>query len=137
MNINYIYNYIHFYCNLFNEYSIEVKSLIQDFGKVLFYSSIGISLGFLINIKNLRKERKKTIFFSLFILYLIRDFLSIYTLFYYLRCILFGIGATSLFILFALLPFDKIENKKFNSIILTITNYTCGIYFLLQKYMKY
>lgn len=129
----YIYNYIHFYFNLFNGYCIEVKSLIQDFGKILFYSSIGISLGFLIDIKNLRKERKKTIFFSLFILYLIRDFLSIYTLFYYLRCILFGIGATCLFILFALLPFDIIENKKINSIILTITNYTCGIYFLHSK----
>ena len=39
----------------------EVRILIKDFSKVLFYSAIGISLGSLINMNFLRKERFKVI----------------------------------------------------------------------------
>ena len=71
--------------------------------------------------------------FSLFILYLIRDYLKLIKEFYYLKSIILGIGAISLFILFSILPLDNNNNKISNKIIIQITNYTGGVYYLHNK----
>ena len=53
--------------------------------------------------------------------------------FYYLKIIILGIGAISLFILFSILPLDINNNKISNKIIIQITNYTGGVYYLHNK----
>ena len=128
--LGYFFHSFYHYYKILDKYMYEVRMLIKDFSKVLFYSAIGISLGSLIDINFLRKERFKVIIFCLFILYLLRDFLIIINLFYYLRCIIYGIGSVSLFILFSVLPLDYIRNKKINLIIVHATNYTAGVYYL-------
>lgn len=105
-----------------------MNTLFQDFGKVLFLSSIGITLASLIDINDLKKKRKKSILFSLFSIFLMKDYLFIRVKFYYLRCIMNGIGAISFFILFSMIP--NSNNKTISSILLIITNYTGGIYYL-------
>jgi hypothetical protein len=121
------YHSLHYYYKLFNIYILEIRSLFQDFGKVLLYSSIGITLSSLIDINNLRKKKKKVMFFSLISVYLIKDFAFIKNKFYYLRCTINGIAAISFFIFFSVI---SISNKKIISLILIITNYTGGVYYL-------
>lgn len=131
------YYTLHYNYKLFHSYIIEVSSLFQDFGKVLFFSSIGITLASLVDINNLKKKRRKAMLFSLFSIYLVKDFIFLKIKFYYLRCIINGIGATSLFIFFSMIP--NSNNKKITSIISTITNYTGGVYYLhhiLWKVLK-
>jgi hypothetical protein len=126
--VGYFYHSLHHYCKLFNKYLYEIRSLFQDFGKVLFYSSIGITLATLVDINNLKKKRKKAILFSLIPIYLIKDFEVIKNKFFYLRCIINGIESVSFFILFSAIPIPN--NKKIISIIQIITNYTGGVYYL-------
>ena len=121
------------YNSLLNNYIHEIKSFIHNTSKVLFYASIGMTVSFLININNLRFHRKKTLFFCLFVLYIIRDFSLIEKNFYYLKSIFNGIAATCYFIFFLLIPLEMIENYKFNLIIIQITNFTGGIYYLHTK----
>lgn len=127
-----LYYPYHFYNKLFFKYIIEIRSLIKDFSKVLFYGAIGITFGSLKIITILKKYRKRVIFFCIYILYLLRDFLFIINL-YYLKCIIFGIGASSLFIIFSILPFENIKNEKYIKIIKNITNYSGGIFYLHLK----
>jgi fucose 4-O-acetylase-like acetyltransferase len=126
--IGYFYHLLHYYYKLFGTYLYEIRSLFQDFGRVLFYSSIGITLASIVDIENLKKNRKKIIIFSLFSLYLIKDYLFIKKKLYYLRSIINGIAAISFFYFFSAIP--NLNNKKIISMISTITNYTGGIYYL-------
>ena len=128
----YSFNY---YNKLFYNYSPVVKNHFQDLSKALFYGSIGISLGSLINVDTLRKHQKKTIFFSLITLYFIRDFNNIKIQFYYLKCILYGIGSISIFILFSIL-FSENINKTVNFIIKNISIHSGGVYYLHTKIRK-
>ena len=127
-----LYYPYHFYNNLFNKYIIEISSLIQDFSKVLFYGAIGITFGSLNILTIVKNYRKRVIFFCLYILYFLRDFLIIIKLFY-LRCIIFGIGASVIFILFSILPLENIKNKTITFLIKNITNYSGGIFYLHMK----
>jgi len=126
--VGYFYYSLHHYCKLFKAYIFEIRSLFQDFGKVLLYSSFGITLATLLDINNLKKKRKKAILFSLISIYLIRDFSFIKNKFFYLRCMINGIAAVSFFIFFSAIPISN--NKKIISIIQIITNYTGGVYYL-------
>ena len=128
-----LYYPYHFYNKLFINDIKEISTLIQDFSKVLFYGSIGITLGSLKSITNLKNYRKRTILFCLFILYSIRDFLIIINIFYYLCCFIFGIGAMAIFHLFSMITLEYIKNKKFIAFITYATNYTGGIYYLHIK----
>lgn len=112
-----------------------MRNHFQDLSKTLFYGSIGISLGALLNIDALRKHQKKTIFFSLITLYFIRDFYNIKIQFYYLKCILYGIGSISIFILFSIL-FSENINKTLNFIIKNISIHSGGVYYLHTKMKK-
>ena len=127
---------IQYYYNLFNKCKHEVRILIRDFSYVLFYGVIGISLSSLVKIIYLKKHRKKSIFFTLIILYLLKDFDIIIKKCFYLRCAIFVIGSVSLFILFSMLLFDGKNNEKNNFIIKNMTNYTGGIYYLHTKINK-
>lgn len=136
---SFYYQY-HFYNNLFNKYIIEISTLIRDFSKVVFYGAIGITLAELKTISFLRQYRIRTFFFGLYSLFFIKDFLSIIKRYYYLKCIIIGVGAINIFILFSLIPFDYFENKKFNKIIINGTNYTGGVYYLhlmVKKLLRY
>ena len=128
-----LYYPYHYYNKLFNKYIKEIRTLIQDFSKVLFYGAIGASLSSIKLINNLQKYRARTIFFCLYVLFLIRDFLQIINLFFYLRCIIFGIGALTIFILFLILPLDNIKNKSCHLLIIHLTNYSGGVYYLHLK----
>ena len=130
------YNY-HYYNHLFNSYIYEIRSLIQDFSKVIFLSSLGISLASFYNIKELLKHRKKVIFFSLFNIYLIHDFSKLIEEYYYLKLIIIGLGSISIFIIFLLIPFNNIKSGMIIYIITQITKYTGGIYYLHYKIRDY
>jgi len=124
----YFYHSIHFYFKLFENYIIEIKALIQDFGKVLFYSSIGLTLASLIDINNLKKKRRKAILFSLIGIYLKKDISFIEKYLFDLICIIHEIAAISIFFFFSMIP--DLNNKKINSMISKITNYTGGVYYI-------
>ena len=57
-----------------------------------------------------------------------KDYLLIVFKFYYLKCIMNGIGAISFFILFSMIP--NSNNKNIFQILLIITKYTGGVYYL-------
>lgn len=128
-----LYYPYHFYNKLFIKYIEEIRTLFQDFSKVLFYGAIGTSLSSIKLINNSKKYRKRSILFCLYILFLIRDFLQIINIFFYMRCIIFGIGAIAIFILFSSLPLDNIKNKSYQLLIIYLTNYSGGIYYLHLK----
>ena len=48
-----------------------------------------------------------------------------------------NLGGISLFILFSLIPFEKVKNPLFLKFILFITNYTGGIYYLHWIFLNY
>ena len=62
-------------------------------------------------------------------MYVIRDYDIIIKEFYYLREIILGFTSASIFILFLIIPLDNI-NTKIKQIIIIITKYTGGIYYL-------
>lgn len=119
----YFYHSIHFYFKLFENCIIEIKTLIQDFGKVLFYSSIGLTLASLIDINS--QKRRKIILFSLIGIYLKKDISFIEKNLFDLICIIHEITAISIFILFSMIP--DLNNKKINLMISKISNYTGGV----------
>ena len=128
--IGYIYHSLHYHFELFEAYNIEIRTLFQDFGKVLFFSSIGLTLASLVNIDNLKKRKKKAMLlsiFSLIIVYLINYF-YLNKILYYLECIINIIAAISFFIHFSIIP--DLNNKQLVSLISKITNYTGGVYYL-------
>ena len=125
----YLFNYYIYYNDLFCSYEEIIRLLFHNITRVLFYGSLGISLASIIDLNLLQKNRKKSIFFALFIIYLIRDYNLIYKEFYYLKEIIIGITALSLFILFFVFPFDNI-NQNNKKIIISLTNYSGGIYYL-------
>ena len=52
----------------------EIRTLVHDFPKALFYTSIGITIASIIDINTI-VHRKKIIFFAVYILYIIKDFI--------------------------------------------------------------
>ena len=132
-----LYYQFHFYNNLFFRYIIEIRTLIKDFSKVIFYGAIGITLGDIKSISFLGNYRKRVVFFCIYSLYFIHDFLEILKHFYYLKCIIIGIGAIIIFILFSILPLENIENAQINKIIINITNYTGVVYYLHLKIKQF
>lgn len=131
-----LYYFTHYYNHLFSSCIYEVRSLIQDFSKVLFYSSIGISFTS-ISINYLKNNRKKFIFFALINLLLLKNYNEIWGQFFYLKLFLVGFGSSSIFLIFLLLPFDSIKSEKIKLIFQKCTNYTGGIYYLHSKISKY
>lgn len=128
----YLYQCIHFYNHLFNNSLHEISYLIHNFHKVLFYAAIGITLSFLVDKTSLIFHKKKTLFFSCFFLYLIKDFYLIQQQFYYLICVINGICGSCLFLIFLEMPLENINNRL-NLTIIQITNYTGGIYYIHTK----
>ena len=116
-----------------SKYLYEARTLFHDFPKVLFYTSIGITLASIIDI-NIKIHRKKILFFSIFNFYLLKDFvILINEPFFYLRTFIIGSGSISLFLLFSMIPLDYISNKEINRIIRQITSYTGGVYYFHFK----
>lgn len=129
----YIYINFHYYYNFYGNYISDIKTFIKDFLRGIFFASIGISIFFFGGINYFKINRKKSILFSLFNIYLIEKFFILINEYYYLRSIILGIGAISLFVLFSALPLDNNNKKISNMIIIRITNYTGGVYYLHYK----
>lgn len=127
------YIYINLNNNFYMKYNSEIKILIEDFFRGLFFATIGISISFFGGINYFKINRKKSILFSLFILFLIKDFFILINKYHYLRNLILGLVSISLFILFSTLSSDNNNNKFLNKIIIQITNYTGGIYYLHYK----
>ena len=120
--------------HFFNMYMIETRTLFHDFPKLLFYTSIGMTLASIFDI-NVKVHRKKIIFFAIYNLYIIKDFIILINEpYFYLRCFIVGLGSTSIFLIFSMIPLDDIENRTFNLIIKQITSYTGGIYYFHYKF---
>ena len=120
-----------------SKYLYEARTLFHDFPKVLFYTSVGITLASIINI-NIKIHRKKILFFAIFNFYLLRDFtILINEPFFYLRTFIIGSGSISLFLLFSMLPLDYISNQTINKIIKQITSYTGGVYYFHFKILDF
>ena len=91
----------------------------------------GFTFSFFKIITFLKKYRLNTIFYSSIILIMI----STYNIFDNLKTFKYGgirlnIGASCIFIIFSLLPFENIKNKTITNFIRQITRYTGGIYYM-------
>ena len=62
-----------------------------------------------------------------------KDNNKIFKEFYYLKLYIIGLVSSSLFIIFLILPFDKINSEKIKFIIKNITKFTGGVYYLHTK----
>ena len=100
-------------------------------GIVLALTGFLVSSNDFINICN--KNRKglayKLIIFQLLIK--INSFIMI-NYYPYIKGILINIVALNFFIIFSMIPFDKINNDIIISMIKQITNYTGGVYYLIS-----
>ena len=121
-------NYI-FYNHLFVSYKMQFRPLFLNYTKTLIYGAIGISIASTIDIPKLKRNLKKTIFINLFVIYIIRDFDKIFREFYYLKTLIIGLTSVNVFIFFFIIPFENI-NKKIQNIIIILTKYSGGIYYL-------
>lgn len=121
-------NYI-FYNDLFASYKIKFQALFLNYTKVLFYGAIGLSIPSIIDINTLKRNLKKTIFFNLFIIYILSDYNTIIKEFYYLREIIIGLISACVVIIFSIIPLENI-NTKFKKIIIILAKYSGGIYYL-------
>lgn len=129
----YSYYNFHSYYKLFKNEIWQIKSLIHDFSKVLFYSAIGISFGFYIDIDTIKKNRIQIFIFSLFTLFIMKDCLYLTKHFFYFKIFFHGIGSVIIILIFIILPLDNFQNKLFNKIIFHITKFTGGVYYLHTK----
>jgi len=91
----------------------------------------GLSFSSLNIISKLEKLRIKAILISfLIIIFLFKYDIFVIKTGYLYRSIIFNIAAINLFILFSLIPFEKIKNNIIISIIINITKNTGGIYYI-------
>ena len=96
----------------------------------LIFAVIGFNLSSIYIIDNLHKLRKKAIFMIMLLLYLIKKYKYIFYINPFFNEMNIILVSSGLFILFALIPIDKIQNNNIIFIIKHITSYTGGIYYL-------
>ena len=139
--ISYVFQYSNFNYNYFTKYNPVIQFSVGMLVIIIPISVSGLLISSIDILKNLKKNRETNI-----IIYTI-SFLILfkYNLFnnlngFNFQGIVNNIGAILLFIIFALLPFEKIQNNVLIGFIKAITNYTGGIYYLhmiVQTYLKY
>jgi peptidoglycan/LPS O-acetylase OafA/YrhL len=120
--VNYYFNYNHLQPHAY----LTFGRLVEVFPDAV--------IGFILHSKNIMKKikKKKLSFFISFIFLIIiskfNEFDNIKTFNY--GGIRLNIAALCIFIIFYLLPFEKINNIKIIRLIRQITNYTGGIYYM-------
>ena len=139
-----IYNYLGYNNYIFEKFNHRVNHSIKRIPSSLFYSISGFFLGE-IKILDKLKNKKRLFFYFLFIEYcIIKDKNKIIINCPYFLLFIIDLVSIILFLLFANIPFDKIENSFIFLFIKQITKYTGGVYYLhpevrdiLIKYIKY
>ena len=110
----------------------RMRPTLGRFFETIPYASTGFTLSCL-NILNIVSNYKiQTLFFCLFIFYLL-DKYYIFTEVKYENLfsgILYNVRANCLIFIFSLFPSNKITNIKIEILLKIITNYTVGVYFL-------
>ena len=134
-----LFGYIYYSFNLdkklFSTHIFEAKGFFGGFSKVFFASSIGISIA---SKKNyIKNKRIKAILFSLLNICLIKKLLKLSKKFYLIKLFTIGLGSSSIFILFSLLPFDSIKSQKINSMITKFIIILEAFIIFIQKYQLY
>ena len=128
----YIFQYSGLNLYIHNKYLDPHAALtFGRFPEVFPNAVTGFTFASLNIIKCLRKYRFNSIFYSTIILIMI----SKYNIFDNLKTFKYGgirlnLAASCIFIIFSLLPFEKIKNKNILNFIKLITSYTGGIYYM-------
>ena len=118
------------YINVFKKFKHPVNHSIKPIPSTLIYSIIGFFLGKLIILDKLKKHRLKTIIIFLPTIYIIRIYPDLFIIINNFKIIIIIYVIINLFFFFAILPFDKINNKMIVIIIKQITSYTGGVYYI-------
>lgn len=129
--LSYIPQFSEYNYNYFIKFKSPIKGTLGYFSETIPIAVTSLSFSSLNIIQKCKDNRKKSLFFSIIILYYIfhYDIFTDYKGFAY-KGIYKNIGSLCLFIFFFLLPFEKIHSKKVKSFIKQITSYTQGIYCL-------
>ena len=125
----YYFQYSHINYTFFSKFSFYSKYPFGRFIEVIPFCVSGYIIGSLNIIKHLKKNRIKTFYITILILLFSMKFtifLSIKGFMY--QGIKLHITSIIIFILFALNPFEKAKYIK--NIIISVTNYTSGVYYL-------
>jgi len=133
------YSGYHYY--IYMKYYTYTRKTLGYFFESIPYTVTGFTLGYYKIIDLIQKNKIKTFFLSIAIYKLLADyniFIDIKGLLY--KGIKFNIQATCIIFIFSLFPSDKIKNKYIKKILILITNYTAGVYYLhiaLRHYLIY
>lgn len=138
--ITYFMQYSKLNFKYFIEYNKNIKFSVGYFVETFPLAVTGITFSSLNLISTLQKYRFKSIFFSIIFIFMLFKY-KIFILIkgFGKQGFMLNIGSLLFFILFYLLPLEKIKISNINSFISYITNYTAGIYFLhifIYKIMK-
>jgi len=124
-----------YYSNFFSNYNYIVVFPIRPIISSYIYSIFGFYL-YTTNITGkLRKYKKKATILCVIILYLYIYYKKLFTPNFLI--ILNIICSYDLLILFSIFPFEKLDNTKFNDIIIKLGNYSAGIYYLHPKIQSF
>ena len=125
--ICYLFIYYSSHTLLFTKYNyIAIFSTKPIFFSYI-YGLIGFYLYSINIVEELNKYKRKIIIFCLILLFLYYKKLTYYLI------IINSLASTSLFILFIIIPFEKLNNRIFINIIKNIANYSAGIYYLHEQ----
>lgn len=138
--ISYFLQYSNYNYDFFFKYKDSISHSIGYFCEIIPNAVAGLTLSKINAIEKLLIYRKKTLFFSIIIIFSLfryNIFKDLKGLRY--RGVISNFGAIFLFISFSLIPFIYIKNKTIINIINNFTKYTEGIYclhFQINYYLK-
>lgn len=138
--ISYILQYSNYNYDFFIKYKDSISHSIGYFCEIIPNAVAGLTLSKIKAIEKLLIYRRKTLFFSIIIIFSLfryNIFKDLKGLRY--RGVITNFGSIFLFIFFSLIPFININNKIIINIINNFTNYTEGIYCLhcqISYYLK-
>lgn len=128
---SYIFKYFGYNDKILKKYNDITQISIKYIGGAIVLALTGFLLSSVDIISLCKKQRKKVIYKFIIFLFLIKIFTNlILSNFPYLIGLLINLVSFNFFIIFTLLPFDKINNSILINFIKNLTNYTGGIYYI-------
>lgn len=131
--ICYFIMYYDYYSNFFSNYNQIVVFSIKPINSSYIYSIFGFYFHTTNITEKLRKYKAIATILCLIILNLYIYYRMLFQSTPYIKIILNIICSYDLLILFLIFPFENINNKKFNDIIIKLGNLSSGIYYLHPK----
>lgn len=135
----YIFEYFGISKKILENYNEDIKGSIGRTFKMILFALTGFLLSSIKILNNLKNNKMKSIFLSIFTFVLMICIKIYFSEYYFLEGIFLILGSTSLMIFFAFLPLNKITNMSIIFLIKQSTSYTAGVYYLhirVQKYFK-